>query len=235
MKLWYWFIHVLYLVSVRQDAENVESEAMLISGDVIGIIRQQVQWNGCRRWRVYIYGIPGEYNLIVKYDLINGITSFAGEKAEKANTNLQCLSNGALGSDSCLYALTQRGQVLKIDTTNNSRGIVGNIIDSDCNQCFQGWGDAILGVDGCIYCPPQGATRILKYDPHTDLTSLFGCDFGTQICKWLSGDLTTDDVIYCIPFSGKRVLTIDPWVNFWRQQRQTWRIIQRHLDSFFKE
>ena len=35
-----------------------------------------------------------------------------------------------------------------------------------------GWGDAILGIDGCIYLPPLNAGRTLKYDPHIDETSL---------------------------------------------------------------
>ena len=80
----------------------------------------------------------------------------------------------------------------------------------DHNSCW-GWGDAILGIDGCIYWPPQDASRILKYDPHSNLTSLVGGDdFGTDTYKWKGGCLATDGVIYCLPGDAQRILAIDP-------------------------
>ena len=76
-----------------------------------------------------------------------------------------------------------------------------------------GWVDAILGVDGCIYWPPAYACRILKYDPHTNQTSLVGDDFDIEQHKWWGGCLASDGVIYCFPFrpNAERNLAIDPW------------------------
>ena len=71
-------------------------------------------------------------------------------------------------------------------------------------------GDAILGIDGCIYWPPRYASRILKYDPHSNQSSLVGGDFGNVLYKWYGGALATDGVIYSIPSSANRILAIDP-------------------------
>ena len=39
----------------------------------------------------------------------------------------------------------------------------------------EGWGDASLGIGGCIYWQPVNhIERTLKYDPYTDKTSLIG-------------------------------------------------------------
>ena len=98
------------------------------------------------------------------------------------------------------------GRVLKIDTTNNSHCFVGNILVLDHDDNY-GWGEAILGIDGCIYWPPCGATHILKYDPHSNLTSLVGNNFGTD--QWRGGCLAPDGVSYCLPSDAKRILAID--------------------------
>ena len=101
---------------------------------------------------------------------------------------------------------------MKIDTTNNSHCFVGNTVES--NHCCFGWTDAILGIDGCIYWPPNDAARILKCDPHSDQTSLVGDDFGKMRSKWYGGSLASDGVIYCVPYGANRILAIDPWKEY---------------------
>ena len=153
-----------------------------------------------------IYMIPAHSKRIIKYDPINGITSFVGEVADEY---FHCNNDGALGRDGCIYALATGGRVLKIDTTNNVHCFVGNsILLENCDQ--EDWGDAILGIDGCIYWPPCDSGYTLKYDPYTDQISLVGDDFGNAVFKWDSGALATDKVIYCIPKFANRVLAIDP-------------------------
>ena len=71
-----------------------------------------------------------------------------------------------------------------------------------------------MGVDGCIYWPPYDARHILKYDPHSDQTSLVGDDFGNTYSKWYGGSLTSDGVIYCIPCVAENVLYINPWKEY---------------------
>ena len=131
-------------------------------GTVVGI-------DGC------VYGIPRDSKRIIKYDPINDITSSVGEKAKQY---FMC-TGGALGRDGCIYAITWGGRVLKIDTANNVHCFVGNGVESDHHGWeSRGWGDAILGIDGCIYSTPVCARRILKYDPHSDQRSLVGDNFG---------------------------------------------------------
>ena len=108
-------------------------------------------------------------------------TSFVGEEAD-----FDCNGNGVLARDGCIYAAKNDGEVLKIDTINNSHCIFGSTVKS--NLSGFGWHDGILGIDGCIYWPPYYAAQILKYDPHLSLTSLVGDDLGPyHINKWSGG------------------------------------------------
>ena len=185
-------------------------------GTVVGI-------DGC------VYGIPRYSRRIIKYDPINDTTSLVGKEADE---HLHCSGNGAMGRDGyCIYAL-EKYRVLKIDTINNSHCFVGNIIQSD--YASEGWGDAVKGIDGCIYWPPFHAGRTLKYDPHTDLTSLVGDDFRSHIYEWHSGALASDGVVYCIPANSNKVLAVDPLREF---EVGTERNIQKHpeeLGSLFQ-
>ena len=165
-------------------------------GTVVGI-------DGC------VYGIPYVTKRIVKYDPINDITSFVGEET---NEVFGCCGDGILGRDGCIYAFAENGRILKIDATNNVHSFVGNSIES--NHHHEGWGDAILGIDGCIYSPPTNADLILKYDHHSNQTSLVGDNFGWHGSRWNSGALEADGVIYCISSSAYQILAIDPLGEF---------------------
>ena len=153
-----------------------------------------------------VYGMPFNSKRIIKYDPINHTTSFVGEVADG---DFNCSGDGALGKHGCIYAITDVGQVLRIDTANNVHYFVGNRVES-YNDGF-GWGDAILGIDGCIYSPPVCARHILKYDPHSDQTSLVGDDFNKASSKWYGGSLASDGVIYCSPLLANLILSIDAW------------------------
>ena len=197
---------------MKLDPNN--NDAMSSVGDYLGrgfkYVGTVVGIDGC------VYGIPYRLKRIVKYDPINVINSFVGEEADE---EFKCSGNGALGRDGCIYAVTQDGRVLKIDTVNNSHCFSGNSIDPDHDQDHQGWGDAILGIDGCIYWPPASYRHILKYDPYLNQVSPVGDDYkgvsiDSIIVNWSGGCLASDGVIYCIPHFAKRILTIDPWKEF---------------------
>ena len=192
---------------MKLDPNN--NDAMSCVGDNLGIFkfmesRTLIGIDGC------VYGLFCEADCIVKYDPINDITSFIGDVH---------LNNhgGAMGIDGCIYALGKNNQVLKIDTTNNTNCFVGNRVDLvdhyDQKRHQEGWGDAILGIDGCIYWPPGKASRILKYDPHTDQTLLVGDEYGNMSIfykSWCDGALAPDGVIYCFPSNRNHILSIDP-------------------------
>jgi hypothetical protein len=155
-----------------------------------------------------LYGIPHAATRIVKFDPTNpDTTSTIGEEAEE---EFEC-GNGVLGGDGYIYAANESGQVLQIDTTNGNYTWIGDPIHSR----GRGWGDPIVGVDKCIYCPPLYANRVLKFEPETQqLPSLVGGDLGEGDFKWLNGALATDGAIYCIPSNSSRVLVIDPIKEF---------------------
>ena len=188
------------------------------SGMVVGI-------DGC------VYDMPEWFatDLIIKYDPITDATSFVGQEGSKL---FEC-GGGALGRDGCIYAITDDGEVLKIDTTKNSHCFVGNSIESDYDQHYQGWGDASLGIDGCIYWPPYYARHMLKYDPHANQTSLVGDDFGDTAYKWCGGCLASDGVIDCIPRVAERILAIDPWKEYTSSLKNTMVQHPEHLGCIF--
>ena len=192
---------IMKLDSNNNDAmssvgDDLGDDGWKCSGTVVGV-------NGC------VYGLPQYSRRIVRYDPINNVTSFVGEEADKY---FGCNEQSALGRDGCIYAITRDGRVLKTDTANNSRYFVGNSIESD--YCGSDWGDAVLGIDGCVYWPPCEARRIIKYDPYANKTSLVGDDFGNKEYKWKGGCLASDGIIYYFPTNGTRILSIDPWKEY---------------------
>jgi hypothetical protein len=158
----------------------------------------------------YVYGIPGEATHIVKFDPTNpDTTSTVGEEFKEG----LCCGNGVLGGDGYIYAVCRTRRVLQIDTTsNNYTWIGGHHIYSYWGH---GWGDPIVGADKCIYWPPSGANRVLKFDPGTQQLPLLVGDvlsvLSEDLYKFHGGALATDGVIYCIPCSSTQVLVIDPF------------------------
>jgi len=71
------------------------------------------------------------------------------------------------------------------------------------------WAGGVIANDGCIYCFPYNATRVLKYDPSINRSYLIGHDLGEGKGKWCCGVLGHGGIIYGIPFSSNRILKID--------------------------
>ena len=187
---------------MKLDPSN--NDAMSIVGDDFG--NKVDEWHGivvgidrC------VYVMPYYSKRIVKYDPINDITSFVGERAD---TYFYGCGGGILGRDGCIYAPVRCGRVLKINTTNNSHCIAGNTIET-VDRTYR-WGGGTLGIDGCIYWPPTKARHVLKFDPHSNLTSLVKCDLGIQPYKWRGRCAAPNGVIYCLPSNATRILAIDP-------------------------
>ena len=78
-------------------------------------------------------------------------------------------------------------------------------------------GGVVSPVDGCMYCIPSDADRILRVDPSTASCSYVGRDL-SDIAKgqsrgqnkWQNGFAGADGCIYAIPLKCERVLRIDP-------------------------
>jgi hypothetical protein len=147
---------------------NPDNDSLSSVGDDLGTTRFDKYKGTVVGNDDFVYCIPCDATCIVKFDPANpDTTSTVGEKAEEG---FEC-ENGVLGGDGYIYAVNCAGQVLQIDTTSNNYTWIGDrIYDSGW-----GWGDAIIGVDKCIYWPPYNANRVLKFDPETQqLPSLVG-------------------------------------------------------------
>ena len=189
--------------AISSVGDDLGDKKWKYNGTVVGI-------DGC------LYGLPDWSKRILKYDPINDVTSFVGDKCDEY---VHCKGDGTLGRDGCIYAIAEYGRVLKIETTNNIHCFVGDSGVEPRHLFFPGgWGDAILGIDGCIYSPPMDARRILKYDPNINQRSLVGDDLvklqGSKWNKWRNGTLASNGVIYCLPTCANQVLSIDPWKEF---------------------
>jgi hypothetical protein len=180
-----------------------------------------------------VYGIPFAATRMVMFDPTNpDTTSTVGEEAEEW---FEC-GNGVLAGDGDIYAVSWAGQVLQIDTstTQNNYTWIGDRILIYSGEA--GWGHPIVGVDKCIYWPPNGANRVLKFDHETQqLPSLVGGDLDERGFKWQGGALATDGVIYCIPHSypSSRVLTIDPFKEFSSTLQSNMKLYPQELGRIF--
>ena len=169
----------------------------------------------------WLYGIPGHFSCIVRFNPLTKSTSVVGEGDLLSFKCLGCFGGGVVGRDGNIYAFNYNEyRVLKIDTKNSCWSYVGNAVEKieEGEQVFQ-WGHAIFGSDGCIYWPPLEHNLTLKFDPETERTSLVGHFFHTNTTdvswKWMSGALMSDGRIYCLPsFCANQVLVIDPWREF---------------------
>ena len=81
-----------------------------------------------------------------------------------------------------------------IETSLFSKPILLELSSSESDRRNWGCGDAVLGVDGCIYWrpPPKNAHRILKHDPHKNQASPIEADFRCTANKW-SGEWLGSD------------------------------------------
>ncbi len=170
-----------------------------------------------------LYGIPFASQRIIKFNPENQSTSFLGIESIK---NFMC-GNGVLGRDGCIYACSMFGDVVKIDTANETYNYVGQRVDSSHED--RGWGDPILGIDGTIYFPPHNSNRTLKFDPQTKSSSLVGDDLGANFMKYTSGILGYSGAIYCIPSNAKQVVIIDPCKEFVMNLQAE---IEQHPETF---
>jgi len=134
------------------------------------------------------------------------------------------------GRDGTLYGIpSHASRVLKIVPDTGTVCTIGEDIDSgplwEDNRRWQvgkyKYGGGTLGPDGCVYCFPYDAHRVLKIDPNRggeEEVSLLGIadgfakDFECHN-KWQNGFAGRDGCVYAIPVSAPAILKIDPASN----------------------
>ncbi len=100
-----------------------------------------------------------------------------------------------------INALTNKIELLKWD--GNEPGAC------DPGQKWKYHGAAVSDIDGCIYCIPQAAERVMKIDPKTDEITFIGPAF-PGVNKWYGGLLLKDSRIYGVCQNATGILQIDP-------------------------
>ena len=121
--------------------------------------------------------------------------------------------------DDCLYACPRLcaydhvAKMLQIDTRNGTVQTVGGSVltlegIAQHRNKHGLYGDSVAAADGCIYGVPQGARRVLRFDPRTKKLSTFG-ELGGHV-KYEFGVVGPNGrFIFCIPQNAARVLCID--------------------------
>ena len=103
-------------------------------------------------------------------------------------------------------------KVLKIDTNVGDNN--GNVTTIDAKLPEKGNRKWVSGakskIDGCIYCMPESANRILKIDPTDDSFESVGEDLGNGYYKFWGTVADEDGFIYGIPEIFYDQLTLSP-------------------------
>mmetsp|Transcript_30396 Transcript_30396/g.45838 ORF Transcript_30396/g.45838 Transcript_30396/m.45838 type:complete len:386 (-) Transcript_30396:11-1168(-) len=130
---------------------------------------------------------------------------------------------GVCGEDGCIYGVPAHAtSVLKIDPRTGEVKTIGGPLDSGTYRPdgkFK-WGGAVHGPDGCIYCIPSDADRVLKVVLKTEEEGILKIVPGKSVemlggpwegsDKWEGGVVGSDNCMYCMPQRGKYVLRILP-------------------------
>ena len=81
---------------------------------------------------------------------------------------------------------------------------VGESFDGQAKQ----GGDGALAENRCIYFAPAFASRVLKHDTSTNISTLVGDDYDYLTDKWYGG-VYTNNSVYFVPFCSNQVLKLD--------------------------
>uniref|UniRef100_A0A7S3VC22 Uncharacterized protein n=1 Tax=Chaetoceros debilis TaxID=122233 RepID=A0A7S3VC22_9STRA len=169
-----------------------------------------------------IYCIPGHSKHVLAIDPLTDECTQIGPAYNGKFKWLRgiCASNGIVYGLQC-----HSDKILRIDATSASSlsDVKITTLDVPYNDFFDDaeererersmiWkyhGGAISSIDGCIYCIPQSATRVLRIDPTKDECTFVGPKLEGKY-KWYGGLVARDGAVYGIPHNSDSVLRICP-------------------------
>lgn len=116
--------------------------------------------------------------------------------------------------NNCIYGIPcHADSVLKINAlTNEITELKWDEALPRAAPHHQKWkyhGAAVSDIDGCIYCIPQAAEHVLKFNPKTEEFEFIGPQF-KGVNKWYGGLLLRDGAIYGVCQNATGILRIDP-------------------------
>eukprot|EP00820_Chromera_velia_P020875 Cvel_29471.t1-p1 / transcript=Cvel_29471.t1 / gene=Cvel_29471 / organism=Chromera_velia_CCMP2878 / gene_product=hypothetical protein / transcript_product=hypothetical protein / location=Cvel_scaffold4039:8758-10065(+) / protein_length=436 / sequence_SO=supercontig / SO=protein_coding / is_pseudo=false len=155
-----------------------------------------------------VYGIPNNADSVIRIDPQTSLVDMIG----KVPLGGWKWHGGAEGPDGALYGVPSHAdRVLRIDPLAGSVELLGDPIPE--GKYRPGgrykYGGAVVGSDGCLYCLPSDADRVLRVDTQSKQVTEVGPSFLQAHNKWQNGFLGSDDKIYAIPLNAPGVLCID--------------------------
>jgi isopenicillin N synthase-like dioxygenase len=178
-------------------------------GDLSG--KEKCQENKLSELNNHIYTMAGFAHRILVMDV-----SLDPPKLELIGPDLQADFKWSCGIpiDNIVYGIPCHSEsVLKINTLTKEINLLkwGENLPGACphNQQWKYSSATVSNHDGCIYCIPQCAERVLKIDPKTDEMTFIGPAF-PGVNKWSEGLLLNDGGIYGVCQNARGILRIDP-------------------------
>ena len=199
--------------AISRSPDSRDTRLALLGGPLAG---REKYLGGALGFDGMIYAIPGFARRVLRIDPSTGAVEYVGPDFSNAPfkwlRSVQCPRTGAIYGLPCHHDAVLKivpSRVVGPDGTFGAPAVslVG------LGACGTGeWkyhGGVLSPDDGCFYCIPQFAERVLKIDPRTDACELIGASFPGRN-KWYGGLLGSDDRIYGVPQNASGVLRIDP-------------------------
>jgi len=169
------------------------------SGVVLGL-------DGC------LYGIPYNANRVVKFDPSDNSCVFIG--GDLGNEE-EKWCGAVMSPEGIIYGIPCNARkFLKIDPVNGTTSFIdlGDYAEdyADENIYETWWMSGALAPDGCVYCMPSCARRILRFDTINETISCVGRDMGDGDFKFNGTVVGNDGCIYGIPSHDTQVVKYDP-------------------------
>lgn len=164
----------------------------------------------------FIYAIPGFAKRVLKICPSTGGAEYVGPDFTNAPfkwlRSVTCPKSGAIYGLPCHHdaVLKIEPGVLMDDGKYYGEPTISLIGEGQFGTGeWKFHGGVLSPNDGCFYCIPQFAERVLRIDPTDDSCQLIGEKFPGRN-KWYGGLLGADNRIYGVPQNATGVLRIDP-------------------------
>ena len=199
--------------AISRSPDSRDTRLALLGGPLAG---REKYLGGALGFDGMIYAIPGFARRVLRIDPSTGAVEYVGPDFSNAPfkwlRSVQCPQTGAIYGLPCHHDAVLKIMPSRVVGQDGKAGAptVSLIGLGACG--FGDWkfhGGVLSPDDGCFYCIPQFAERVLKIDPRTDACELIGASFPGRN-KWYGGLLGTDNRIYGVPQNASGVLRIDP-------------------------
>jgi len=155
--------------------------------------------------------IINPYTNTVDRTSIRGITF--SNYPQIGNVSATDLWSGSVAYKNNVYMIPQAAKaILNINTVNNTFNFIE--ISSNIADVSYNWYGCVLGQNSNIYGVPHGNTKVLRFDPSSNIVSsidISGTPGGAY--RYAGGALAPNGNIYCAPHDASNILVINTLTN----------------------